>query len=184
MKTIIIALLLVVGLQSFGQKNECKITITKDDFNGKQKISSRDNRILEKLYIAEAMLNKNKEGWGLTVGFLQTDQLQLRVKHEGNGYNLNSPKQLDIKFTDGIVFTFDAPTPGEYVKGGIMDLPSQTTYFPLTREQVNKFATSLIAKSRVIFANMPDDPEVEKELKAPKAEKIRIEALCFKGALQ
>lgn len=177
--------LFLLSFCAIAQKNDCKTSIVTDDFTGKKKIYSKNHIIIEKLYLGEALLGaSNKDPWRVTIGFWKTDGLVLCVKHESNGFKETARiNSLDIKFDDGKVLTLDEPMDGQYKKGTLTENTHQSTFFAITPEQLAKFTTSLITKTRVVFTDNPNETEVEKVLNSLKAEKFRKEANCFKDAL-
>jgi hypothetical protein len=178
---LILCIMLAPGINALAQKKDCNVTVTKDSFTDKRRIATIGNRIIEKLYLAEAMLNhKNREGWHVTLLFLQTEEgdLQICIRHETAGIAA-SVNRMDFKFADGTILTFDKPIRGEYVLGTVLVFPHQPTYFALSAEQLTKFSKLLVVRARVKFDDFPNDPEVEKEIKSLRAEKVKAEAACF-----
>jgi hypothetical protein len=146
---------------------------TKDDFSSSQTVESKDVTLKDVF-----PLLGSKQPWNLDMSFmLEGEKLRIVFTHKSQ-LSSSSLSSIFFKFQDGTILKKETSS-GEGIYNTGHGYTYRYTFFDLTKEELEFFASKDLLKFRADFSLFPDYPVVEDEIKAKNITVIRKDATCI-----
>jgi len=155
--------------------SQCDLTRPKDDFSTIKKVITQEQKIINEL----ALLS-DKASWELFLRFAKIDSLlRIIVTHQCDYTNKGSGivESIFFKFkNDSLIKKFKSIITESVREGSIY---YTATVFLISKDELERFASSEIVKVRVKFRSDFDYPEVDADIKKKFSERVVKNANCL-----